>query len=249
MDYKWNLFCEIISKQEIAPRQFELLLMNDRLAAEAQCGQFIHIAIENGKNILRRPISICDAYDNITRIIFEVKGEGTQWLSERSVGDRLSVLGPLGTGFTVEPDKKAYVIGGGIGVFPLFKLVKELKNPEIFLGFRSRAQVVMEEEFAQHGTVHVATDDASYGYGGYAIDQMKAEMKDAGVIYACGPTPLLRAVKVLAAERGIPAQISMEQRMGCGIGACLVCVCKTKSGYDKVCQKGPVFDAAEVEFE
>ncbi len=242
-------FCKIVGKREIAKNQVELLLENETLAKEAQPGQFVHINIGSDKHILRRPISICDAYDNITRIVFEIKGDGTEILSKKSVGEIIDLLGPLGTGFTVKKDAKAVVLGGGLGSFPLLYLAKNLTNPKVFLGFRDKEMVCMEEDFAACGETVIATDNGTYGYNGFAINAAKEAMEDCDIIYACGPTPMLKAVKMIAQEKGIKAEISMEQRMGCGIGACLVCVCKTKSGYDKVCQKGPVFDASEVEFE
>ncbi len=242
-------FCKIISKREIAINQIELLLENEKLAKEAQPGQFVNINIGSEAHILRRPISICDAYDNITRIVFELKGDGTKILSEKNVGETIDVLGPLGTGFTVKKDAKAVVLGGGLGSFPLLFLAKNLTNPKVFLGFRDKEMVCMEEDFSACGETVIATDNGTYGYNGFAINAAAQAIEDCDIIYACGPTPMLRAVKALAEEKGKMAEISMEQRMGCGIGACLVCVCKTTSGYDKVCQKGPVFDAKEVVFE
>lgn len=247
--YNQVKFCKIVSKREIAKNQVELLLENETLAKQAQPGQFVHINIGSEARILRRPISICDAYDNITRIVFEIKGEGTQILSEKNVGETLDVLGPLGTGFTVKKDAKAVVLGGGLGSFPLLYLAKNLTNPKVFLGFRDKDMVCMEEDFSKCGETVIATDNGTYGYNGFAINAAKEAIDECDIIYACGPIPMLKAVKAIAEEKGIKAEISMEQRMGCGIGACLVCVCKTKSGYDKVCQKGPVFDASEVEFE
>ena len=242
-------FCKIVGKREIAKNQVELLLENEALAKEAQPGQFVHINIGSDKHILRRPISICDAYDNITRIVFEIKGDGTEILSKKEVGETLDLLGPLGTGFTVKKDARAVVLGGGLGSFPLLYLAKNLTNPKVFLGFRDKEMVCMEEDFSACGPTVIATDNGTYGYNGFAINAAAEAMEDCDIIYACGPTPMLKAIKMIAQEKGIKAEISMEQRMGCGIGACLVCVCKTKSGYDKVCQKGPVFDASEVEFE
>ena len=242
-------YCKIVGKREIAKGQVELLLENETLAKEAQPGQFVHINIGSEAHILRRPISICDAYDNITRIVFEIKGEGTEILSKKCVGETIDLLGPLGTGFTVKKDVKAVVLGGGLGSFPLLYLAKNLTNPKVFLGFRDKEMVCMEEDFSQCGETVIATDNGTYGYNGFAINAAKEAIADCDIIYACGPTPMLKAVKQLAEEKGIEAEISMEQRMGCGIGACLVCVCKTTSGYDKVCQKGPVFNAKEVVFE
>ncbi len=246
---KEDLKCEIICKREIAPKQIEFILKNKRLAQEAKPGQFVHIAIENGSNLLRRPISICDSFGENTRIIFEIKGEGTAWMAEKNEGDILTLMGPLGNGFTVEQGKRAFVIGGGIGTFPLYKLCKQLDSPQIFLGFRNKDMVVMENEFAAAGQLHIATDDGSYGYHGFAISLAEEKINECDVIYACGPKPMLKAVKAMAEKYGKKAQLSMEERMGCGIGACLVCVCKTTTGNRQVCLQGPVFDAEEIIFD
>ncbi len=242
-------FCKIVSKREIAKNQVEMLLENKELAEEALPGQFVHINIGSEAHILRRPISVCDAYENITRIVFEIKGEGTKILSEKKEGEMIDLIGPLGNGFTVKPGQNAVVIGGGLGSFPLLYLAKKLDNPKIFLGFRNKDMVCLEDDFKKCGEVQIATDDGSYGYHGFAIDLAREALDGCDIIYACGPTPMLKAVKAMGEEKGIKTEISMEQRMGCGVGACLVCVCKTQSGYDKVCQKGPVFDAKEVIFE
>ncbi len=242
-------FCKIVSKREIAKNQVEMLLENKELAEEAMPGQFVHINIGSEAHILRRPISVCDAYENITRIVFEIKGEGTKILAEKKEGEMLDLIGPLGNGFTVKPGQRAVVIGGGLGSFPLLYLAKKLDNPKIFLGFRNKDMVCLEDDFKKCGEVQIATDDGSYGYHGFAIDLAREALDGCDIIYACGPTPMLKAVKAMGEEKGIKTEISMEQRMGCGVGACLVCVCKTQSGYDKVCQKGPVFDAKEVIFE
>lgn len=246
--YKQTLICPILSRREVAPRQTEFVLKSAALASEAKPGQFIHINVESAKHLLRRPISICDVEKDTVRIIFEIKGEGTHLLNQKQAGDTLDVIGPLGRGFDIK-EGRAFVIGGGIGVFPLFMLCRTLDKPEIFLGFRTKAQIALEEEFAALGSLHIATDDGTYGHSGFAIDIMRDFPDKADVIYACGPAPMLKAVAAMAAERSIPAQISMEQRMGCGIGACLCCVCRTKDGYSKVCQSGPVFNADEVIFE
>ncbi len=242
-------FCKIVSKREIAKNQVEMLLENKELAEEVLPGQFVHINIGSEAHILRRPISVCDAYENITRIVFEIKGEGTKILAEKKEGEMIDLIGPLGNGFTVKPGQRAVVIGGGLGSFPLLYLAKKLDNPKIFLGFRNKDMVCLEDDFKKCGEVQIATDDGSYGYHGFAIDLAREALDGCDIIYACGPTPMLRAVKAMGEEKGIKTEISMEQRMGCGVGACLVCVCKTQSGYDKVCQKGPVFDAKEVIFE
>ena len=242
--------CKLIKKSELADGIFDFTIECPEIAKEVQCGQFLHIQC-GGDTFLRRPISICDADDTTVRFIFEVKGNGTELLAKVQVGDEINVMGPLGHGFEVKPEfKKAVIIGGGIGVFPLFKLAQAIKS-DVFLGFRSADRVVMEEEFKSiSNSVTVGTDDGSYGYKGYIAEEMARHLDGVDIIYACGPLPMLRAVKKIAEEKGILCQISMEQRMGCGIGACLVCTCETnKDGMDgqvRVCKDGPVFYSTEV---
>ena len=246
--------CKLISKKEIIPGIFDFVIESENIAKDTQCGQFLHINCGDG-TFLRRPISICDAYDGKVRFIFEVKGQGTKDLSKKETGDMIDIIGPLGHGFEVSDNvKHPVVIGGGIGVFPLYKLTKELGGrADVFLGFRSADRVVMESEFEKISNMTiVGTDDGSYGYDGYIAAAMEQYLNfhDCDMIYSCGPMPMLKAVKKIAEEKGIRCQISLEQRMGCGIGACLVCSCETvNSGadkYAKVCTNGPVFYSGEV---
>ncbi len=245
--------CKLVRKKEIAKGIFDFTVASEEIALNTQCGQFLHINCGDS-TFLRRPISICDAQNGEVRFIFEVKGEGTSELSKKEEGDYIDILGPLGHGFEIkESVKNPVIIGGGIGVFPLYKLAKELKTADVFLGFRSKDRVVMEQEFeAEANMVIVGTDDGSYGYSGYIASAMEQYLNshECDMIYSCGPMPMLRAVKKIAEERGIKCQLSLEQRMGCGIGACLVCSCETKNDgsekYAKVCTNGPVFYSEEV---
>lgn len=246
--------CKLIRKKEIADGIFDFTIASDDIAAATQCGQFLHINCGDS-TFLRRPISICDAQNGEVRFIFEVKGEGTKTLAKKEVGEYIDVMGPLGHGFEIKQSvKKPILIGGGIGVFPLYKLAKDLgNNATVFLGFRNQSRVVMEDEFdAASAMTIVGTDDGSYGYNGYIASAMEGylNMNECDMIYSCGPMPMLKAVKKIAEDRGIPCQLSLEQRMGCGIGACLVCSCETnKEGtehYAKVCTNGPVFYSTEV---
>ncbi len=245
--------CKLIRKTEIAKGIFDFTIASEDIAAYAQCGQFLHINCGDS-TFLRRPISICDAENGEVRFIFEAKGEGTRELAKKEVGDFVDIMGPLGHGFEISDSvKKPVIIGGGLGVFPLYKLAKQLKTANVFLGFRSADRVVMEKEFEMTAnTVIVGTDDGSYGYNGYIASAMEQYLNfhECDMIYSCGPMPMLKAVKNIAEQRGIKCQLSLEQRMGCGIGACLVCSCEThKSGadkYAKVCTNGPVFYSEEV---
>ncbi|MCC8169548.1 MAG: dihydroorotate dehydrogenase electron transfer subunit [Oscillospiraceae bacterium] len=245
--------CRLIRKKEIADGIFDFVIESESISSEAQCGQFLHINCGEG-TFLRRPISICDAGNGEVRFIFEVKGNGTAELAKKEVGDYIDVMGPLGHGFEIKDSvKNPVIIGGGIGVFPLYKLAKTIKNADVFLGFRSKSRVVMEEEFEKvSNTVIVGTDDGSYGYNGYIASAMEQYLSfhKCDMIYCCGPKPMLKAVKKIAEDRGILCQLSLEQRMGCGIGACLVCVCETNNEgmdkYKRVCRNGPVFYSTEV---
>lgn len=244
--------CKLVSKTEISEGIFDFVIESKEIADETKCGQFLHIDC-GGDSFLRRPISICDAYEDKVRFIFQVKGEGTKSLAEIEVGDSIDVMGPLGNGFEIKDEfKKAVIIGGGIGTFPLYKLAKNIKA-DVFLGFRSKEFVVMEDEFkAVANSVTVGTDDGSYGYQGYVASAMEKYLdeNECDIIYCCGPKPMLKAVKAIAESKGILCQLSLEQRMGCGIGACLVCSCETvhdgTDRYKRVCKNGPVFYSTEV---
>lgn len=216
-------------------------------------GQFLHIKCGEGR-LLRRPISICQCLEDTVSIVFEVRGEGTEWLARREVGDKLDVLGPLGNGFDVNWEGKYLLVGGGIGVPPLVSC-RTPKSTAV-VGFRSadRAMPVLIEKLGEYGSkVIVTSDDGTIGVCGFVDAQVRAllvagETFDA--ILACGPKPMLKSVVKVAAEYGVPCQVSMEERMGCGVGACLVCACKAADGSMKhVCKDGPVFDAREVDWD
>lgn len=245
--------CELVSKTELCPGIFDFVVKAPEIAELAEIGQFLHIDC-GGKTLLRRPISICDFGEGFVRFAFQVKGEGTKELAKFEVGDVIDMMGPLGHGFRTTPGEKAVVIGGGIGVFPVLGLARETDSA-VFLGFRNKDLVIMEEDFKTvNDNVTICTDDGSYGYDGFAIAAMGEYLleNDVDMIYCCGPTPMLKAVKQIAEYRNIPCQLSLEERMGCGIGACLTCVCKTTgkgmAEHKQVCTCGPVFDAKEVVF-
>lgn len=245
--------CEILSKKEIAAGIYDMTVKAEEFSQAAQPGQFAQI-LAPGKT-LRRPISICeaDAGRGTLRFVFEVRGEGTELLSRFEEGDSLDVLAPLGHGFTLgDTARRALFVGGGIGVPPLLYAAKQFgENASVVLGFRTGSAVILEQDFRDAGCqVQVATDDGSYGYHGLVTGCLP---EDADVIFACGPTPMLKAVCAFAKERGIPCQISLEERMACGIGACLGCACRIRKDgrefYGHVCKDGPVFDAESVVWE
>ena len=249
--------CRAASNTRLGEGLYQLVLDAPQIAAAAQCGQFVHIACGEG-NLLRRPISICEAGEGRLRIVFQVKGSGTEWLADRKEGDTLDVLGPLGHGFdTAALGARPVLIGGGIGVPPMLQAAKCAKAagaaPRAVLGFRNKGAVILEEDFRAVCETFVTTDDGSYARHGFVTDVLQELVADATGVAACGPKPMLKAIAAIAKQAGLPCQVSMEERMGCGIGACLVCACalKAENGetrYGHVCKDGPVFNAEEVEW-
>ncbi len=257
MTYKQGLY-PIIKKEAIAKGIFDYTLHCPEVADLAEAGQFVHIRAKGFT--LRRPISICeiDRKNGTLRLVFEVRGEGTEEISKLNVGELMDLLAPLGKGFTLlSHDKKAVVIGGGIGVPPMLETASHYgKNTTAIIGFRSADAVILSEDFNKTcGEVHITTDDGTKGAKGFVTDvlaeQLKGEKPD--IVYACGPTPMLKAVAKLCEQNGVRCQVSLEERMGCGVGACLVCACKVarENGetYKHVCKDGPVFEGSEVIFE
>ena len=222
-------------------------------------GQFLEIRVTDEiEPLLRRPISIYNIEGNVVEFVFQVKGKGTEILSSKKEGDVIDIMGPLGQGtFDFKGKKKIAIIGGGIGIFPLYELAKEARKTaevNMYLGFRSKDFVVLEEEYKKLSNKFVlTTDDGTYAEKGFAINYLKEDIEKEKIdaIYACGPLPMLKAVQALAKEKNIPCQISLEERMGCGIGVCLGCAVKVNAGeqlvYTHVCKAGPVFDANVVE--
>ncbi len=255
---------KIIDKVELIPGIFKMAVNAHKLVERAKPGHFVEIRVNDDiEPFLRRPISIHNLERNSGKLefIFQVKGKGTQILSKKNIGDVIDIIGPLGYGtFDYSKYENLGIIGGGIGVFPLYELAKEAKyagkNINTYLGFRSKDFVVLEEEFKNvSNNLELTTDDGSYSQKGFAINLLKRDIEKNKIdsIYACGPLPMLKAVKQLAEEKNIPCQISLEERMGCGLGVCLGCAVKTAKSpkdapeYVHVCKAGPVFDATYVE--
>jgi len=244
---------KIIKIAQLKETIFDFTIENEELAKKALCGQFIHV--DCGDNFtLRRPISICEINDTSLRFIFDVRGKGTSALSLKKVGDTINVLGPLGNTFGL-PDKKALVLGGGIGIYPLLELSKQIKPDTISLGFRSKELITLKNEFKPlTNNLVIATDDGSYGFSGNALAAVidRINKGDFEVVYACGPLPMIKAIKEITDKINIECQISLEERMGCGIGACLCCTVKTPDDTElgfkhlHVCKNGPIFNAREV---
>lgn len=253
---------KIVGMQPLSPILYKLTIQSEIIAQSAQPGQFVNVKCSEGINaLLRRPISICDVNreQNTVDIVFQVKGIGTEYLSKKQPGDRIDLIAPLGTGFDMSGSyKRIAVVGGGIGIFPLLFVAKEHRNAGIasFLGFRNKDFAVLLDAFEKASSqLFISTDDGSAGKRGLVVDQLEEYLQEHSldVIYTCGPTPMLKKVVETAEKYRVPCQVSMEQRMGCGIGACLVCACKTKYGdeweYSHVCKDGPVFWSREVIFD
>ncbi len=250
------MICTIVDKKRLSDSIWDIVIECGAMADEAKAGQFLHIDCGSIGAYLRRPISICEIIDNShLRFIFREKGEGTKGLAEKNIGDKIDVLGPLGKGFSVdrEGDESIVAIGGGIGIFPLLELTKMYgKKANVLLGFGNEKDIVLENEFSKYTEkVFVATEDGSCGFKGYVTDLLKNILKSNKVdkIFSCGPMPMMKAVAKVAEEFGVFAEVSLEERMGCGIGACVTCTCNINGGRKRVCKDGPVFNATEVDWD
>ena len=221
--------------------------------AKVRCGQFGNISV-GGTHLLRRPIAICKAEGNLVTFCYQIKGEGTQLLKTMGAGTRLNVLMPLGNGFYVEENEtKVALVGGGVGVFPLISVLREYgetKEISAYIGYRNKGAVCGVEEFEKAHKFVGVTDDGSYGEKMNAVQAFAADLEKGNrpdVVLACGPTPMLRALIALVEKENLPCYVSLEERMGCGIGACLVCVCDMTDGKkSRVCKDGPVFNSKSV---
>lgn len=248
----------VVSKKTLAKEIYDYTIYCPEIAAEAQCGQFVNIKADGF--MLRRPISICgiDKEKGTLRIVFEVRGEGTKALARINEGEMIDIIAPLGgRGFELlDNNAKAVIIGGGIGNPPMVPIAEHYsKNAVVISGFRNASAVILQEDFAGTGAeVILCTDDGTAGRKGFVTDALAEvlEKDKPDIIYACGPNVMLRRIVEQADKYGIRCQVSLEERMGCGVGACLVCACRTirdgKEYYSHVCKDGPVFESKEVIF-
>lgn len=249
----------VIKGNMLLPGIYELVLRT-KAAASAQPGQFVMVYPKSKDTILPRPISICeiDKENNTLRLVYRVAGKGTKEFSTYNAGDEVKILGPVGNGFPLAEaeGKNVVLIGGGIGVPPILQAAKETKAEKVsvLVGYRDINNMFLKDEFENAASTYIATDDGSYGTKGTVMDALSEHNIPCDVIFACGPMPMLRAIKKYAEANNITAYISLEERMACGVGACLGCVCKTTKKDDhshvnnaRVCTEGPVFEAREVE--
>ena len=223
---------------------YKMLLQGDT-SGITNCGQFVNIKLDG--LFLRRPISVCDCEGDILTLIYKVVGEGTEQMAKMGVGETLDVLTGLGNGYDTSVSGDApMLLGGGVGVPPMYmlckKLIKEGKKVSVVLGFNTEDEIFYENEFRALGAeVAVTTVDGSYGTKGFVTDVMKDA--DYSYFYTCGPEPMLKAIHKTSTTSG---QFSFEERMGCGFGACMGCSCKTITGYKRICKEGPVLTKEEI---
>lgn len=255
---KLKMKSTVIEQKMIADGICSMWLDAKEVAVQAKPGQFISVYSNDKSRVLPRPISICeiDREKGTLRIVYRVVGKGTEEFSKAEAGDSFEILGPLGNGFPIEEakGKKVLMIGGGIGVPPMLQTAKEIEGEAIIVsGYRDQ-DLFLKEELESAGTLFIATEDGSVGTKGNVVDAIRENQIEADMMFACGPKPMLRALKNYALEKGIPCWISMEEKMACGVGACLACVCQSKDvdshshvHNKRICKDGPVFLSTEVE--
>ena len=265
MSGKMKCEAKVLSQELLSEGIYDLWLQVP-FAADVAAGQFVGVFPVNKSTLLPRPISICEVNRDMSaiRLVYRVVGSGTAEFALYQPGDYMVVLGPLGNGFPIRKaaGKRAVVIGGGIGVPPLLETAKRLSAMQgsdaptkisAVMGYRN-SDTFLDDEFTNFAEVFVATEDGSLGTKGNVIDAIKEQQVPCDVIFACGPMPMLKGIKAYAAENGIKAYLSLEERMACGVGACLGCVCKTKNVDEhshvknaRICTDGPVFDADDLD--
>ena len=247
----------ITEQMEIATDIYSMWLQTGKIAREAVPGQFLSLYSKDESRMLPRPISICQVDKNIgrVRLVYRIAGKGTAEFAHYESGDTLEIVGPLGNGFPLEREyKKVFLIGGGIGIPPMVELSRQLSGKKLIVAGYRNSELFLKEELEESGTVYIATEDGSIGTKGNVLDAIRENNLNAEAIFACGPTPMLRALKSYAMEQGIDCYLSLEERMACGVGACLACVCRsmdvdshTHVKNKRICKDGPVFAAEEIE--
>ena len=240
---------------------YDMLIEAPDIAKWAMPGQIVHVLCGEGTT-LRRPISVCETVGDCIRLCYEVRGKGTEWMKNRKPGEKISILGALGHGFSHKSGERALLVGGGIGIYPLLSIGKKVRadrdEVRAVFGFRNVSLINYVSEFEQNEiAVSVITDDGSSGRRGFVTELVREALAEENidVVYVCGPRGMMAAVAAICEEAGVRCEVSMEERMGCGVGACLACVCKTMfkdnegvvgEKYKRVCMDGPVFDSKEI---
>lgn len=244
--------CQIVSNKKVCKGIYKMDIHCPNITSIACAGQFLHIKISNCYDpLLRRPLSICsiDILKGDITLLYRVAGKGTELLSMKKSGDTLNIMGPLGKGFPVFKNKKPAIIGGGIGIAPLLELSKHLEFPDIYLGFKD--DVYMVNDFSKYSKMlYLCTEDGRVGVKGFPTQLFLKNIEKYDIVYTCGPKAMMKIVKDICEYNEVECYISMEENMGCGIGACLVCSCKTniEGEFKRVCIDGPVFISKEVSF-
>ena len=254
---KYKETAVILEQREISEQIYSLWLHADDIVREARPGQFVSVYCRDESRLLPRPISICelDKESGRLRLVYRAVGAGTQEFSFYGPGETLELVGPLGNGFPLDKGyEKPLLIGGGIGVPPMVELAKWLPGDKAIVSGYRNGDLFLKEELSRNAALYVATEDGSAGTKGNVLDAVRENRLEADAIFACGPAPMLRALKAYAAEEGIDCYLSLEERMACGIGACLACVCTSKDvdahtnvKNKRICKDGPVFAAEEIE--
>lgn len=254
---KYKETAVILEQREISEQIYSLWLHADDIVREARPGQFVSVYCRDESRLLPRPISICelDKESGRLRLVYRAVGAGTQEFSSYGPGETLELVGPLGNGFPLDKGyEKPLLIGGGIGVPPMVELAKWLPGDKAIVSGYRNGDLFLKEELSRNAALYVATEDGSAGTKGNVLDAVRENRIEADAIFACGPAPMLRALKAYAAEQGIDCYLSLEERMACGIGACLACVCTSKDvdahtnvKNKRICKDGPVFAAEEIE--
>lgn len=247
----------IVEQQETATDIFSMWLQTEAIAKEAVPGQFISVYSRDKSRMLPRPISICqiDREKGRIRLVYRIAGKGTEEFSGCGAGDVLEILGPLGNGFPLKKNyERVFLLGGGIGIPPMAELAAELPGEKLIVAGYRNGEIFLKEELEENGKLYIATEDGSVGTRGNVLDAIRENQLSAQAIFACGPAPMLRALKAYAAEQGMDCYLSLEERMACGVGACLACVCRsmdvdahTHVKNKRICKDGPVFSADEIE--
>ncbi len=246
----------IVKQDKLTDDIYDMWIHSEEISDDARAGQFISVFSRDGSRLLGRPLSICqiDKDKHDIRIVYRIAGDGTHEFSLYGAGDDITIMGPLGNGFPdIERERKVLIVGGGIGIPPMLELAAELDCDKTTAVLGYRDVLFLNDEFAQYTDVVISTEDGSSGTKGTVLDAIKENDLRADVIMACGPMPMLKALKEYALQQGTECYLSLEEKMACGIGACLGCVCETTDTDEhsnvhnrRVCKDGPVFNAKEV---